>query len=146
MRGQLLVVLLLPFSITQAGAVTTDCEANQFVVAMAAQRALEEMAFSPQASFAENDLSIQTEPKIFAELDAGRYTTEPPAVEIRSRILVAIKAGGRDRSSYELKITLEKHLDDDSWMEIESSGALEKELNGSIRYFIERYRKAASLN
>ena len=146
MRGQLLVVLLLPFSITQAGAVTTDCEANQFVVAMAAQRALEEMAFSPQASFAENNLSIQTDLKIIAEPDAVRYTAEPPAVEIRSRILVAIKAGDRDRSSYELKVTLEKHSDDDTWIEIESSGALEKELNGSIRYFIERYRKAASLN
>ncbi len=146
MRGQLLVVLLLPFIVTQAGAVTTDCEANQFVVAMAAQRALEEMAFSPQASFAENDLSIQTEPKIFAETDAGRYAAALPPPEIRGRILVLIHAGGRDRSSYELKVTLEKHSDDDTWIEIESSGALEKELNGSIRYFIERYRKAASLN
>lgn len=146
MRGQLLIVLLLPFTIIQAGTIATDCEANRFVVTMAGQRALEELAFKTRSSIAEDNLVIQTDLQALAVADVSRYTAEAATSEVRGRIVVTITAGGRDRSTFDLTVTLEKLGADGSWQEIESNGALEEELNESIKFHIERYRKAASLN
>jgi hypothetical protein len=146
MRGFLIVLFFTPIIWLQAENITSDSDANIFVVGLAAQRALEITGFKPWETIGDSSLTIQTDILNLNQEQMIKYTDEKPPATVRGRLTIIIRTQDSKHSSFTLEFVLEKQSDAEQWVKINSRGNFEKEMVAAIQNLIDRYRKSPSLN
>jgi hypothetical protein len=146
MRGLLIVLFFTPVVWLQAESVTSESDANIFVIGLAAQRALEITGFKPWETIGDSSLAIQTDILDLNQEQTMKYTDEKPPATVRGRVTIIIRTRDSKRVSFTLELNLEKQSDTEQWVKINSRGNFENEVVETIQKLIDRYRKSPSLN
>jgi len=146
MRSFLIVLFFMPVIWLQAESITSDSDANIFVIGLAAQRALEITGFKPWETIGDSSLTIQTDILNLNQEQMIKYAGEKPPALVRGRLTIIIRTQDSKHSSFTLEFILEKQSDPVSWVKIKSPGDFEKEMVAVIQNLIDRYRKSPSLN
>lgn len=146
MRSFLIVLFFTPIIWLQAQNITSNSDANIFVIGLAAQRALEITGFKPQDTIGDSSRTIQTDIFNLNQEQMIKYTDEKPPAMVRGRLIIIIRTQDSKHSSFTLEFYLEKQSDTETWLKISSPGNFEKEMVATIQNLIDRYRKSPSLN